>query len=259
MIRIVADLGNSRLKWGRIGPDGGLDATVSLSPDAPASWSAAWEDWARPAERSSWAVASVNPPIADNLRAFLAGLAPVEARWFVSATDVPVPHALENARMAGADRALAVLAALASRPGGRPGPGQVVSCGSATVIERISAEGIWRGGAIAPGLGLSARALHVLTAQLPLVQVDEPPPEAWGSSTVPAMAAGLFWGAVGSIREILARQAEGLSPAPWVVWTGGEAPVLAPRVEGPGARIVPDLVLHGLARAAFPAIGPGGR
>lgn len=259
MIRVVADLGNSRLKWGRVGPDGILEATVALPPDDPASWSAAWDEWARPGERSSWAIASVNPPIADHLRTFLAGLDVEAMRWFTSATDVPAPHALENARTAGADRALGVLAALALRAEGPPGPGHVVSCGSATVIERISADGIWRGGAIAPGLGLSARALHVLTAQLPLVPVDEPPVEAWGASTAPAMVAGLFWGAVGSIREVLARQAEGLGADPWVVWTGGEAPILAPWVEGPGARIVPDLVLHGLIRAAFPAIGaPGG-
>ena len=38
--RIVADLGNSRLKWGRVVDDGPLDV-VSLPLDDPAAWRAA--------------------------------------------------------------------------------------------------------------------------------------------------------------------------------------------------------------------------
>ena len=37
---------------------------------------------------------------------------------------------------------------------------------------------------------------------------------------------------------------------PWLLWTGGDAPTLAPWVVGDDARIVPDLVLQGLARIA---------
>jgi type III pantothenate kinase len=93
--------------------------------------------------------------------------------------------------------------------------------------------------------------LHDGTAQLPkvtsLISGDLPP--AWGSSTLPAMAAGIVWGAVGMIRELIARQSEGLDPSPWIVWTGGDAPGLARLVCGEQARIEPDLVLIGLSRA----------
>ena len=127
------------------------------------------------------------------------------------------------------------------------GPGLVVSCGTAIVVERISAEGIWQGGAIAPGLGPMAKALHLLTAQLPEVTPREAP-EPFGRSTIPSLEAGVFWGAVGAIRELLTRQAEGLSPIPWLVWTGGDAPAFSRWVDWPGSLVVPDLVLEGLAR-----------
>ena len=116
-------------------------------------------------------------------------------------------------------------------------------------VERIAADGTWQGGAIAPGLGSPVAALHRSTAQLPEVAVAQAP-EPWGRSTVPALEAGVFWGAVGAIRELLDAAGRGPRPAPWLVWTGGDAPLLAPRVEWPAARIVPDLVLDGA--------GPGG-
>jgi type III pantothenate kinase len=249
VLRIVADLGNSRLKWGRVDPSGRLVESLVLPTEGGSTWEDAWAGWDPVGtEPSSWAIATVNPPVAGRLSAFLHDRGISAPRWFRSAADVPIRHELEHAEMAGADRALAVAAAVAMYEPGRPG--LVVSCGTAITVERVSGDGVWQGGAIAPGLGLSARALHLLTAQLPQVHPTEAPP-AWGRSTRPALEAGLFWSAVGAVRELLARQAAGLSPAPWLVWTGGDASVLAPWVPWDDAPVVPDLVLNGLARVAF--------
>lgn len=248
MLRVVADLGNSRLKWARVGADGQRARAEALPVDDPSAWSALWSRWARAGEPSSWAVTTVNPPVAEQLAHFIAGLGSAEARWFRSAADVPVRHALETPETTGADRALAVAAAMAMHA--PSAPGIVVSCGSAITVERVGADGVWHGGAIAPGLGLSARALHILTAQLPLVVPRDAPP-AWGHSTRPALEAGLFWGVVGLSRELVARQSAGLDPEPWLVWTGGDAAAIAPWVEPQRGQVVPDLVLEGLARVAF--------
>jgi type III pantothenate kinase len=252
VLRIVADLGNSRLKWGRLGTGaagGRLVETIALPPDDPEAWASAWGRWnPSGAEPSAWAIASVNPPVAGRLATFLDERGIAGTTWYRSAAQVPIRHALEQPGTTGADRALAVAAALAMHPPG--GPGLVVSCGTAITVERVAADGTWQGGAIAPGLGLSARALHLLTAQLPLIQPPAAPP-AWGRSTRPAIEAGLFWGAVGTVRELLARQEEGLSPTPWLVWTGGDAAVLAPWIDRANARVVPNLVLEGLARIGF--------
>jgi type III pantothenate kinase len=70
---------------------------------------------------------------------------------------------------------------------------------------------------------------------------------------LPSLEAGVFWGTVGAIRELLARQSFERDQKPWIVWTGGDAERLARAVSGDDARIIPDLVLDGLVRAAFPS------
>jgi type III pantothenate kinase len=251
VLRIVADLGNSRLKWKRIGAGRAPDPAMALPVDDPDAWSGAWERW-NPGgtEPASWAIASVNPPVAAQLGDFLDQRGIREIAWYRSAADVAIRADVDQPETAGADRALAVLGALAIHD--RRGPGLIVSCGTAVTVERVSADGVWRGGAIAPGLRLSARALHLLTAQLPLVAPQNAPP-AWGRSTRPAIEAGVFWSTVGTIRELLSRQAADLDPPPWVVWTGGDAGQLAPWIDGEDRQVVPDLVLDGLAQVAFPA------
>jgi type III pantothenate kinase len=253
VLRIVADLGNSRLKWGRLDGDGRLEEAVALPQDDPDAWDAVWRRWNPDrAARSVWAVATVNPPLAERLGAFLSAPGVTAVSWYRSAAEVAIRHELEHPETTGADRALAVAGALALHPRGIPG--LVVSCGTAITVERVAADGTWQGGAIAPGLTLSARALHLHTAQLPLVRPSaDPAPPAWGRSTRPALEAGIFWGSVGTARELLAHQSAGLEPAPWLVWTGGDAELLAPWIDWGDARIVPDLVLEGLARIAYRA------
>lgn len=249
MLRIVADLGNSRLKWARLDEEGRLTPSSALPPDDPLAWGALWDDWHQgQPQPSRWAIASVNPPVAERLAAFLQCRHVCQVTWYHTAADVPLAMDVDGADTGGADRALAVLAALAHMPSGQPG--LVVSCGTAITIERVTPAGVWQGGVIAPGLFLSARALHLLTAQLPLVHPDHSAPF-WGRGTLPSLEAGVFWGTVGSIRELLARQSFEHDEMPWIVWTGGDAERLARPVSGDNVRIIPDLVLRGVAQAAF--------
>ena len=106
------------------------------------------------------------------------------------------------------------------------------------------------GGAIAPGLGQTARALNLMTAQLPFIELSRTPP-AWGRGTVDSLEAGIFWGIVGAVRELLARQEPDLGKNLWVVWTGGDAELLAPPIFGANAHIEPNLILGALAEVAF--------
>ena len=243
MLRIVADLGNTRFKWSRLDARGQPEPSDSLPVDDPSSWTHAL------IEGSSWAIASVNPPAANRLAEQL-NARNIEARWFRSGSDVPVRHALATPETTGADRALAVAAAIARAEAGTPG--HVVLCGTAVTVEQISSEGVWQGGAIFPGLGLLSASLHDRTAQLPAVRPRfEPPP--WGDTTQSALEAGIYWATVGAIREILARQSigRGSETEPWILWSGGDALVLAASVQGVSAQVVPDLVLHGLAALGF--------
>jgi type III pantothenate kinase len=251
MLRVVADLGNTRLKWGRLDEAGWLIESIALPLDDPTAWAAAWEEWNRlDPDDSWWGVSTVNPPVADRLAAFLSSQGIGRVTWILSAADVPVPKDVEGAESGGSDRALAVYEATRIMPAGRPG--LVVMCGTAITVERVTALGVWQGGAIAPGLGLTARALNLMTAQLPLIRIDRAPP-AWGRGTISSLEAGIFWGIVGAVRELLVRQEPDLGADPWVIWTGGDAELLAPPIFGDAARIEANLILMGLADVVFGA------
>ena len=245
MIRLVADLGNSRLKWALVALEGKLGATVALPLDDPAAWAEAWDAWNLGAGAATdWVISSVNPPLADRLARFLLGRGVTRVRWCQSVIDVAIDHVVTELHTGGADRALAVVGALARKRG--HGPGIVVSCGTAITVERVSEDGVWQGGAIAAGFRLIAQSLHKGTAQLPLIELGEHPPEPFGRATVPSLEAGIFWGVVGTVRELVTRQEAGRTSPGWRIWTGGDAVALAPWVDGEGAEVAPHLVLEGL-------------
>ncbi len=247
MTRLVADLGNSRLKWALVDPTGQLGATLALPLDDPTAWAAAWEGWSLgDGGTTDWMIASVNPPLADRVARFLEGRGVRRLRWCRSVIDVAIQHDVTELHTGGADRALAVVAALARKQG--RGPGIVVSCGTAITVERVSSDGFWLGGAIAAGFRLIAGALHAGTAQLPLIEIGHEPPAPVGRATVPSLEAGIFWGVVGTVRELVARQEATTAEPSWRIWTGGDAVALAPWVDGPAAEVVPHLVLEGLLR-----------
>jgi type III pantothenate kinase len=105
--------------------------------------------------------------------------------------------------MVGIDRLLDAVAA--NRLRHPAAPAVVVDVGTAITVDLVAADGSFQGGAILPGIAMSARALHAFTDLLPLVDVRElsSPPPPLGTSTVAALQSGLFWGAVGAIRQLL--------------------------------------------------------
>ncbi len=99
--------------------------------------------------------------------------------------------------------------------------------GTAITVDLVSADGAFLGGAILPGIAMSARALHEFTDLLPLVDLAElaAPPPALGTETEAALRAGLFWGAVGGVRELMGQLAG--PERPQVILTGGASAAVA--------------------------------
>ncbi|MDX2036393.1 MAG: type III pantothenate kinase [Isosphaeraceae bacterium] len=251
MMRATADVGNSRIKWGipRAGEAGAGRNEIALDPLDEASWSDVFERLGLAESGSVWAISSVAPATTDRLIAFLERTGAQVARVFRSGGDVPIEHEIEHVETSGADRALGVLAA-SRREFARGVPGFVISCGTAITVDRVSERGAWLGGAILPGLGTAFASLHDRTARLPEVRLSGLPP-AWGRSTVPAIEAGVFWGCVGGIREVIARQSLALSDGdrPWQVWTGGDARLLGDAVAPATSYWIPGLVSAGIEAA----------
>jgi type III pantothenate kinase len=127
-------------------------------------------------------------------------------------------------------------------------------------VDLLSAKGAFAGGAILPGIAIAARGLHEFTDLLPLVELTEPPP-ALGKSTIEAIRSGLYWGAVGGVRELVAQLLPDVLE-PQIFLTGGAGPLFAGVLAAESSRppqFVPHLTLAGIALAADgagPAKGP---
>jgi len=139
----------------------------------------------------------------------------------------------------GADRVLNAVALKATVGG----PAIAIDFGTATTFDCVDAAGDYVGGAILLGPNSAARALHEFTAKLPLVKVRKPA-RAIGKDTVECLEAGLYFGYLGMIREVLGRTMAEMGGRPAAVATGGLAPLFLPDL--PGVRHEPDLTLHGL-------------
>ena len=155
-------------------------------------------------------------------------------------TDTGMPVAYENPRELGADRIANAVAARAEYGA----PVIVVDLGTATKWEVVSPEGVYLGGAIAPGVAVSLDALFRRAARLSRIELARPA-RAIGRSTVEALRAGVLFGFAGQIDAVVDRiQAELGHPAP-VVATGGLAALIAPesrRIQ----HVDPHLTLKGL-------------
>src|ERR1700722_1684835 len=141
----------------------------------------------------------------------------------------------------GADRLVNAVAAHAAYQGALI----VVDFGTATTFDVISESGGYEGGVIAPGVNLSAEALHQAAAMLPRVAIQRTQ-TVIGKDTVPAMQSGLFWGYMSLIETIVARIKEEYGKPMTVIATGGLANIFykqTPVIE----HLDPDLTIRGLA------------
>lgn len=132
-------------------------------------------------------------------------------------------------------------------------PAIVVDFGTAVTFDVIDAKGSYRGGVIAPGLPTAASALHERTALLPLTKITSIG-SCIGKSTAEAIRIGLLLGAVGLVRETVARiTAEAFKgKKPHIIATGGDAELVARlAAKGGGKTLIdkvdPLLTLRGLA------------
>ena len=102
----------------------------------------------------------------------------------------------------------------------------VVDFGTATTFDCISPRGEFLGGAIAPGLGISADALFTRAARLPRVDIRKPG-KVIGTGTVDNLQIGLYYGYIGLVDGILSRMISELGPETRTIATGGLAKLIS--------------------------------
>lgn len=189
-------------------------------------------------------VGSVVPSATDILRPTLEGL--VHGPVFVVDPGVSLPVRLDvdEPRTVGADRIVNTLAAREFFHRDTV----VVDLGTATTYDCITAQGVFKGGVIAPGVSAGLEWLAARTAKLPAVEFA-PPGRVIGRRTEACIQSGIFYGVVDALDGMVDRiRAEWEVPDALVVATGGYAPLVGPHCRTV-ERVEPWLTLYGLALA----------
>lgn len=167
------------------------------------------------------AIASVVPPLDQQLADVARRYFRCEAVFVSVDLDLGLKVAIDNPREAGADR-LANVAAAFQKYGG---PCIVVDLGTAINFDIVSAEGDFLGGIICPGIGIAISGLFEKAARLPLVDFREPR-QLIGRNTVDCIQSGLYYSTISAIDGILDRLLVELGSGTKIIGTGGQAKLM---------------------------------
>jgi len=185
-------------------------------------------------------ISSVVPPLTPVFRDLSQSLFRIKPFVVGPGLKTGIPILYENPLEVGADRVVGAVAAFAKYGG----PCIVVDFGTATTFDAISADGEYLGGAIAPGIQISAEALYLRTAKLPRVEIAKPK-RAIGRTTESSMHSGLYFGYIGLVSNIITEMSRELGGDTTVIATGGYSTLIGGEI-GVIAYSEPYLVLEGL-------------
>ena len=169
---------------------------------------------------------------------------PAKMQWVVAGENqCGVSNGYEIPSQLGSDRWAALIAARHIAPEGCV----VVNAGTAMTVDALTAEGVFLGGLIVPGVATMLRALAVSTVGIE---------EGGGhyrdipKNTSDAVYSGALSAMVGAVWHMNALLAGEIKRAPTCLLSGGDAQVLVPLLSGK-TRMVDNLVLDGLIRIAL--------
>ena len=256
---LLIDAGNTRVKWACVAHDAALQF--------PIEWevlgSSAHKDYAQMiASISSYAIARclisnvAGIGVQQELERLLQDQFPdlhIE-RFTSQAQCAGLQNRYQDASKLGSDRFAAAIAAHRQFPAM---PLVVATCGTATTVDAVTAEGQFLGGMILPGLQLMASSLAKNTAQLPQIMAGAELPNLFADNTDQAIASGCIHAQLGAILcavQSLARHVENKSAEPiQVILSGGAATYLLPQLKQSDQKHwhhLDNLVLSGLWVAA---------
>lgn len=169
---LLVDAGNSRVKWALADKRGALLAIGLAQHGADATH---WPDWQGPVYPdlpSVWLSNVAGAATARQLQAQLSTRWPQAAHHTIAtqAAQCGVVNGYDTPEQLGSDRWAGLLAARAAYPGEHV---LIVTCGTATTLEALRADGRFCGGLLAPGWTLMMQALGQHTAQLPTLTVAQ--------------------------------------------------------------------------------------
>lgn len=239
-MRLLLDLGNTRLKWrleGVEAPAG--QGAVGWDGDVAEALRVAWSAFDPPYD--VWAASVVDASRERMVESVLATCGSLVPQWVrTPAEGCGVRNAYAEPHRLGVDRFLAMVAAHADAPG----PCVLVGVGTALTLDALTGDGRHLGGLIAPGPQLMQQSLLGATARVrperPGRIVDA------ADNTADAVASGCWHAAAALVERFALHMAPALGPDVTVRIGGGDGESLQSLLALP-ANLVADGVLHGLA------------
>ena len=143
-------------------------------------------------------IASVVPPLMHTIPAMCERYFGVEPLIVDYTTDIGLVNGYSIPSEVGADRLVNAVAGY-NKYGG---PLILVDIGTAVTFDVISKDGVYLGGAIAPGIGIAAEALFMRASKLPKIELIKPN-HAIGKNTVESMQSGMVIGYIGLVDRLL--------------------------------------------------------
>jgi type III pantothenate kinase len=250
---LLLDAGNSALKWvlmtldGRVGPAHGSMRNAPPAELAPALVRE-WIERAGGAVQAVFGCGVAAPVLIRAIEQAVMRAFSLPVRWFETQASfdhdgVVLRNGYRDSAQLGVDRWHALIAARAAHPDRSL---VVVSAGTATTVDGVTADGEFIGGAIAPGVRMMYESLARGTANLPFARGQL---VAFPDNTDDAIASGVLGSQLGMIERFV-RIFRSEFGDPLVVLAGGSAPQLAPFVGAstalPAAIREENLVLRGV-------------
>jgi len=247
-MQLLIDAGNTRIKWAVPAADAALCGQVpvwlhggSISHGELASLDSVW----RSMTITRVLISNVaGAAIRAELSSILQDVQPAaDVYWFASQEQVAGIHnTYRNPTQLGCDRLASMVGAHYLFP---QQDVVVATCGTATTVDAVTAQGQFQGGMILPGLKLMAESLARNTAQLPQVAESISLAGIFADNTDQAIASGCISAQVGAIRRAVSVLEERQKQAVTCVISGGAAPYLLAHLGLPYQH-VDNLVLTGL-------------
>lgn len=186
-------------------------------------------------------VSCVVPPLVNILDAFCRKYLHHSPVWVDPRTYQGMPILYTNPGEVGADRIVNAVAAFHRYRTSLV----IIDFGTATTFDAISETGAYLGGAISPGIMISAEALFKNASKLPRVEIFMPPKQVIGKDTASSIQSGIIYGYAGLVDGMVTRLKAEMGTNPKIVATGGLS-VLIAGVSHTIDVVEPDLTLEGL-------------
>ena len=235
-MKLLIDAGNSLVKWALDGPDVWKTAASTRTEFAQSLK----DSLDNGSQITSITISSTrNQTFNQQLSAILAGLFDVEPFYIQSGRrEFGVINRYEPTDALGVDRWASLIAVRSLGTS----PAIVIDAGTAVTVDALSAEGMFEGGVIFPGISLAS---HSLDNADNLSVARTVKPSVFALSTGQAMYSGVLYSIAAGIDGIVQQMRKTLGYSVNVYLCGGDADTLIDLLEHNVIK-EPDLVLQGL-------------